>query len=770
MVSSADILRAKILVVDDQETEVQLIERMLRSAGYISVESTTDPNEVCELYRKNRYGLILLDLQMPGMDGFEVMERLRVIEATGYLPVIAITAEPGHKLRALEAGAKDFVGKPFDRAELRARVHNILEVRLLHLETIGLDRLKTEFFANISHELRTPLALILAPVLKRLAAGWTNEEEKQDLELIERNARLLLRQVDDLLDLSRFDAARMNVDYAEVDLAKTVRLVASNFEGLAGERGLGFAVDAPGSLSAQLDPPKIERVLLNLLSNAFKFTPANGTVRIAVRRTGDRAIVEVEDSGPGIPPDQREVVFERFRQLDSGPDRQFGGTGLGLAIVRQLVSLHAGTIRIEERSNGRGSLFRVELPLLAPAGAEVRRTAEEPGMDATRQGVKDLATPEPSRQPSRRAATAGAPVVLLVEDNPDMNAFIAGALMAEDYRVVCAFDGQEGLDKALEVRPDLILCDIMMPRMSGDRLVKEIRAHGELEDVPIVLLTARADDELRLRLLREGAQDYLHKPFDTRLILAKVSRLIADRRRRRETEEALHRLSGSLLQLHDRERKQIARELHENTAQCLAALQISLSMARMDSLSPEVEQILDEGDALLEQCCSELRTLSYGLHPPLLDNLGLSEAIEFHAQNFNKAGGIPVSLDIPSDMGRLPAEIELTLFRVLQEALIDLRCHSGAGKASVRLFRDAFHVGLEVIARGWPAQEQGAEIGMASIRERIRSLGGRFEIARESKGTTLLAILPFEASQQTPQNDPIPQRQLVPSRLGSTRL
>jgi signal transduction histidine kinase len=743
MVSSADILGAKILVVDDQEIEVQLIERMLRVAGYISVESTTDPNEVCELYRKNRYSLILLDLQMPGMDGFEVMEGLRGIEATGYLPVIAITAEPGHKQRALEAGAKDFVGKPFDRAELRARVHNILEVRLLHLETIGMDRLKTEFFANISHELRTPLALILAPVRKRLAAGWTNEEEKQDLELIERNARLLLRQVDDLLDLSRFDAPRMKVEYAEVDLAKTIRLVASNFEGLAGERGLGFAVEAPGTLPAQLDPPKIERVLLNLLSNAFKFTPANGTVRIAVRRTGDRAIVEVEDSGPGIPPDQREVVFERFRQLNSGPDRQFGGTGLGLAIVRQLLSLHAGTIRIEERGAGNGSLFRVELPLLAPAGAEVRRTAEEPGMDATRQAVKELATPEPARRPSQRATPAGAPVVLLVEDNPDMNAFIAGALSAEAYRVVCAFDGQEGLDKALQVRPDLILCDIMLPRISGDRLVKEIRRHRDLEDVPIILLTARADDELRVKLLREGAQDYLHKPFDTALILAKVDRLIADRRRRRETEEALHRLSGSLLQLHDRERKQIAWELHENTAQCLAALQISLSMVRMDSLSPEVEQILDEGNALLEQCCSELRTLSYGLHPPLLDDLGLSEAIELHVQNFNKAGGIPVSLDIPSDMGRLPAEFELTLFRVLQEALIDLRCHSGTEKASVRLFRDAFHVGLEVIARGWPAQEQGAEIGMASIRERIGSLGGRFEIARESKGTTLLAVLPF---------------------------
>jgi len=135
MVSSADILNARILVVDDKEVNILLLERMLRGAGYVSIESTTDPNQVCELHRKNRYDLILLDLQMPGMDGFQVMEGLKEIEEGGYLPVLVVTAQPQHKLHALQAGAKDFVSKPFDLAELRARVHNILEVRLLHLET-----------------------------------------------------------------------------------------------------------------------------------------------------------------------------------------------------------------------------------------------------------------------------------------------------------------------------------------------------------------------------------------------------------------------------------------------------------------------------------------------------------------------------------------------------------------------------------------------------------------------------------------------------------
>ena len=144
MVSPADILNARILVVDDREANVRLLEGMLRIAGYTSIESTTDPTRVCELHRKRRYALILLDLQMPGMDGFQVMEGLKEIEEDGYLPVLVITAQPDHKLRALEAGAKDFVGKPFDLAELRARVHNILEVRLLHLEAKNYSKVLEE--------------------------------------------------------------------------------------------------------------------------------------------------------------------------------------------------------------------------------------------------------------------------------------------------------------------------------------------------------------------------------------------------------------------------------------------------------------------------------------------------------------------------------------------------------------------------------------------------------------------------------------------------
>ncbi len=615
------------------------------------------------------------------------------------------------------------------------------ETARLYAQAQEMDRLKTEFFANISHELRTPLTLILGPVRKRLAARELTSEERRDMELVERNARSLLRHVNDLLDLSKLDAGRMDAEYAEVDLARMVRLVASNFESLAKERGIGCVIETP-SLSAEVDPPKMERVLLNLFSNAFKFTPAGGQVRIAVRGVGDRAIVEVEDTGPGIPPDLREAIFERFRQLDSGADRPLGGTGLGLSIAKQFVGLHGGSISVEESRTGSGSLFRVELPLRAPGGTPVRRAAQEQDLEATRQAADELRIREPVRPASGPAPVPGAPLVLLVEDNPDMNAFLAETLSAT-YRVSCAFDGQEGLEKALELRPDLILCDIMMPRMSGDRLVSEIRRHPEMEDVPIVLLTARADEELLVKLLREGAQDFLHKPFDARAILAKVDRLIADRRRRNETEEALHRLSASLLQGHDQERKQIAQELHENVVQCLAALELNLAMAR-DAMAPnpEVQRILAQGSAVLEQCSNDLRTMSYGLHPPLLDHLGLSEAMAWHVQGFMKRSSMKVSLDVPHELGRLPAEFELTLFRVMQESLMNLHCHSSSKEARVRAFRDAFEVGVEVTAQGKgavPAEKQAAEMEIAAMRERVRKLGGHLEIA----GTTVRAVLPL---------------------------
>lgn len=398
------------------------------------------------------------------------------------------------------------------------------ELARLYANSKELDQLKTEFFANISHELRTPLALILGPIQKRIAAEG---EQAHDLQMVERNARLLLRHVNDLLDLSKLDAGRMQLAYVDVDLAQVSRLVASNFESLAHDRGIELVIDAASAVWAQVDSQKFERILLNLLSNAIKFTPSGGRVQLTLGRAGGRALINVEDSGPGIPVQQREVIFERFRQADGGASRKFGGTGLGLSIVKEFVSLHGGSVSVTDSPAAGGSLFRVELPLFAPAGTPVTPHTDELDAEAVKQVVEELA---PLNRPQHELKVVPlAPSILLIEDNPDMNAFLA-ELLSTKYRVFSAFDGQLGTDKALALHPDLILCDVMMPRKSGDQVVKELRSRPEFDETPIILLTAKADEELRVRLLREGAQDYLQKPCDPAEVLARVDRLIADRR------------------------------------------------------------------------------------------------------------------------------------------------------------------------------------------------------------------------------------------------
>ncbi|MEW6500019.1 MAG: ATP-binding protein [Thermodesulfobacteriota bacterium] len=413
------------------------------------------------------------------------------------------------------------------------------QITRLYEKTLELDQLKNELFANVSHELRTPLALILGPVGKRLAAGNLTPEERHDLELVERNARLLYRHVSDLLDVAKIEAGRMEVQYVQTDLAHLARFVASHFEVLAEEKEIRYAVEVPATLPAQVDAEKCQRILLNILSNAFKFTPAGGAITVTMVPGNDHARIQVQDNGPGVPAAMREAIFERFRQVEGGTERRFGGTGLGLAIVKEFVGLHHGEVAVDEAPGG-GALFTVALPLAAPAGVELAPSPSALTEEIDRQAVEELRDPNhPAVAPH---AAPDAPLILVVEDNPDMNAFIAETL-SPHYRVTTAFDGQEGLTKALASHPDLILSDVMMPRMSGEQMVAALRRHNAMADVPIVMLTAKADDDLRVTLLQHGVQDYINKPFAVDELLARVGGLVAERKR---TLDRLLRLNADL--------------------------------------------------------------------------------------------------------------------------------------------------------------------------------------------------------------------------------
>jgi len=417
------------------------------------------------------------------------------------------------------------------------------KITLLYQKTLELDELKTQFFANVSHELRTPLTLIISPLARRLTATDLTEPERRENEMVLRNARLLYRHVTDLLDTAKLEAGRMPLIWTRLDLAALTRAMASHFELLAAERQIDYTVIIPDTLSVEADGEKLQRVLVNLLSNAFKFTPDGGAIALRLSQENGRALIEVQDNGPGVPINLQEAVFERFRQVEGGTQRRFGGTGLGLAIVKDFVELHNGTVSLGENPGG-GALFSVRLPLAAPVGAVLGAPVPLDEI-IDRQAVEELELRASVIPLNESLAAADAPLVLVVEDNIDMNEFIAATLRPY-YRVYSAFNGREGMEKTLALHPDLILTDLMMPEMSGDDMVYELRRQPATRDIPIVMITAKTDENLRVRLLKEGVQDYLNKPFSVDELLARVSGLVLSRRR---TVEELSRSAQLLRRL-----------------------------------------------------------------------------------------------------------------------------------------------------------------------------------------------------------------------------
>ncbi len=371
MVAESDILNASILIVDDQAVNVSLLERLLREAGFACVASTMNPHEVCALHRKNRYDLILLDLRMPGMDGFQVMEGLKTDDADGDLSVLVITAEPGHKPRALQAGAKDFISKPFDLVEVKTRIHNMLEVRLLYkkLENDNkmlkrLDRMKSEFVSTVSHELRTPLTSIRdsLEVLASGVAGSLPDKARSFIEIAQNNCERLIRLINDILDIEKIESEQMSFALRPLDLMELIDQTVKADEGFAAQHNVRLQLVAaqPGA-KVHADPDRLAQVMTNLISNACKFSPPGSTVDIAVTREGGRLKVAVADYGPGISDEFLARIFQRFSRADSSDARQKGGTGLGLSISKAIVERLGGEIGFTTEK-GKGTTFYFFLP------------------------------------------------------------------------------------------------------------------------------------------------------------------------------------------------------------------------------------------------------------------------------------------------------------------------------------------------------------------------------------------------------------------------
>jgi signal transduction histidine kinase len=471
------------------------------------------------------------------------------------------------------------------------------ELALLYERVKELDDVKTQFFANVSHELRTPLTLILGPTRAMLAQPALTPEQRRSLEVVTRNAETLLGYVDDLLDIAQIEATQLHLHPTAVDLVALVRRCAAHFDALAQERRIDLVIEAPDAVPAVVDAEQIQRVVLNLLGNAFKFTPDGGTVRCAVESSGAYATITAADSGPGIPPEQRAVVFERFRQAATD-GRRGQGIGLGLAIVKAFVERHGGQVAVDDAPEG-GARFTVTLPVGTASSATVVPIAAlaSPPAGETRLIVSDG---PPTMQGEEAATTTGAgPRVLIVEDNPDMRAFLVETLA--DYQVTTAADGADGLAQAHRDRPDLIISDVMMPILTGDRLVQAVRTAPALADIPVVMLTARADAALRVQLLRDGAQDYLVKPFAPEELRARVHNLVQIKR----TRDVLQ----SMLDSRERDLAALAGDVAQRTAEREAALAREReTAARNADLYAETRAALGVRDEFIRIASHELKT------------------------------------------------------------------------------------------------------------------------------------------------------------------
>ncbi len=425
------------------------------------------------------------------------------------------------------------------------------------------DALKSRFFQNASHEFRTPLQLILAPVADLLAgkAGSVDDAARRELGVVEKNARRLDGLVRQLFDLTRLEAGALRPEKKAADLAALVRETVEAHAPLAERNGvgLGFRADA-AACPAVLDPEQARTALANLVGNALRFTPRGGKVLVSLAAADGEARIAVRDDGPGIAADRLPRLFERFWQGDGALDRPHEGLGIGLSLAKELAELNGGRIEVET-TEGFGATFTLVLPCVLPEGAPEPASSSietlfpsPPRAEGAGGGVAPSSEPNGDGVASSPEPDApdGRPLVLVVEDNADVRALVRRHLGAE-FRVVEAVNGAEGLEKARALRPDLVVADVMMPGGDGLALVRALRADRGLNDVPVVLLTARAGAEAVQEGLAAGADAYVEKPFDAATLLAHVRRLLESRSalRARYRREVVLAPTGALLRSED---------------------------------------------------------------------------------------------------------------------------------------------------------------------------------------------------------------------------
>lgn len=502
------------LLVDDLEENLLSLEALLRRDGLLLLKARSG-DQALELLLQHDVALALIDVQMPGLNGFELAELMRGNERTRRVPIIFVTAgstDGQRRFRGYEAGAVDFIQKPIETDILRSKAEVFFELYrqrqqiaeqrdALEAQATALreaDRRKDEFLATLAHELRNPLAPLRhgLDVLRRNPTGAAAESIR---EMMDRQMVHLVRLIDDLLDVSRVSQGKIGLRKERITIDTIIQSAIEASRPLIDASQHRLTVRAPDEpLWLEADPTRMAQVVANLLNNAAKYTPTGGEIEIAVRAADGAVIVDVSDNGIGIPETLQSDVFQLFAQVDGHLEHAQGGLGIGLALVRQLVVLHGGTVEVTSAGTGQGSRFTVRIPLAA-----VPAVVSEP---ETVLAVVP-ARPQPQDERDRRSLK-----VLIVDDN----VIVADALgwMLEDIGHQCEsiHDGREALDAARRFRPDAILLDIGLPGMDGYEVCRALRRDDAFKTTTIIAQTGWGQDKDKAKALEAGFSHHLTKP------------------------------------------------------------------------------------------------------------------------------------------------------------------------------------------------------------------------------------------------------------------
>ncbi len=666
------------------------------------------------------------------------------------------------------------------------------ELRDANRRLAELDEAKMEFFSNVSHEFRTPLTLMLGPIDDALAdtSRTLPTADRERLQLVRHNALRLLKLVDTLLDFSRIEAGRLRATFVATDLGRLTTDLASVFGSAVQKANLRFVVHCPTlSEPAYVDREMWEKIVLNLIANAFKFT-LEGEIGVTVRETQTSVELEVIDTGIGIAPEDQRRVFERFHRVRGPRARSHEGTGIGLSLVQELAKLHGGAVTLDS-APGRGSRFVVAIP---KGSAHLPREAVADHATDTTSWLRLAHGNEAARWdagPPRAATVAPAPAstepfarddghrVLLVDDNADLRAYVA-SLLAPYCIVEAACDGIEGLARAIESQPDLVLSDVMMPGLDGLGLLRALRDDPRTRRIPVILLSARAGEEAAVEGLAATADDYLAKPFSARELIARVRTHAGLSRTRREWAQQLEEALGEA-----RRQQQRAEDASTAKSRFLAGMSHELRtplntilgfaevlmQTKLVAVQREYVEYVVKGSRQLLALVNELLDLSkieagrLELHCEPVCLAALVRDVCVQVQPLGAAASVNLRVDLASDLTVHADAMRLrqVFLNLLSNAIkftppggsIDITAEALPDHIAIKVADTGIGISPENLPRMFREFEQvhdastrreGTGLGLVLVRKLVELHGGSISVASNlGRGSTFTIDLPVRS-------------------------